>query len=739
MGIRTDITSWAAFEDWRRDTRTFATMTGFVRGSANLAGDFEAERVNRASVSGEFFDVLGVQPVLGRTFRAEELVPGGPPVAIVGSAVWTQRFGGRADVIGSRVKVNGVDVEIVGVMPQGFDFPFDASVWMPLRLSDQTRQSRGNFFLYVAGRLSPGTTLEAAQADMDRIAAAQAADYPQINSGMGIYVQSIREHLIGDVKTPLLVLLGAVGLVLLIACANVANLLLSRAASRQREIAVRLALGSGRGRLIAQLLTESVVIGLVGGALGLAVAWGGVGLFRGIAPPDLPRLDEVGVDIRVLAFTFALSVVTGILFGLAPSLQAAGRDLTSTLRQEGRGSVGARDAWRMRGALIVSELALSLVLLVGAGLLVRSFVRLSRTDSGFDAHGVLTARVSLSGPAYNNPDGVLGFYDRLFERLRAIPGVETVAGGTDVLLPELANSGNVTIEGVAPEPDDQRIEVTLDAITPGYFRAIGTPLIAGRDIGPEDRADAPLTAVVNESMVKRYWPDVDPIGKRFAFGSVSGNDNPWITVVGVAADSRRTSQEKEARPSAFLSYRQLPRGSIMLLIRSRVDPLSLAPQVRAAVRELDPSQPLAELATLESILSERLAQRRLTTLLSGLFSGLALVLALVGVYGVLSYAVAQSTREIGVRIALGASVRDVMRMVFRRMTGLLAGGLALGLAGALAATRALGSLLYGVGAIDPATFVLAPVALGLVAMAACWIPARRATRVDPAVALRSEA
>ncbi|MGH7553555.1 MAG: ADOP family duplicated permease [Longimicrobiales bacterium] len=737
IGMRTDITSWPSFEDWRSRSQSFSGMAGFSSGQANVAGDFEPQRVPRTQVSIEFFDVLGVSPLLGRGFAAEEMVPEGRRVAVLSHALWTQRFGGDRNAIGRSVRLNGIEHEVVGVMPAGFDFPSDAAVWTPLRVSDQMRQSRGSLFLYVVGRLRDGVSAERAQTDMDAVAAALTQEYPDLWDGRGIFVQPIRTHLVGDVRPALLVLLGAVGLVLLIACANVANLLLSRATGRQREMAVRLAIGAERKQLVRQLLTESVVIAMIGGGLGLVLAFGGVALLRATAPADLPRVDEVAVDPIVLGFTLALSVLTGILFGLVPALQSTSGNLSSSLRDEGRGAVSTRAGWRTRGMLVVAELALSLVLLVGAGLLIKSFVRLSRTDSGFEPRGVLTARVALSDPRYQEPDAVLSFYDRLFERLRALPGVESVAGGTDVFLAELPWSASFSVEGKPLEPESERLELTIDAVTPGYFTAIGTPLLMGRDVGQQDLREGLQVAIVNQAMVRRYWANEDPIGKRFKFGDLE-SDNPWITVIGVAGDARRTAPDRDARPSAYMPHTQLPVGGMMLLIRSNTDPLRLAAPIREAVRALDSSQPVAQISTLESMLAERLAQRRLTTLLAGLFSAVAILLALVGVYGVLSYAVAQSTREIGVRIALGAEVRDVMRMVFRRVSVLLTGGLGLGLLGALLATRALGSLLYGVGVLDPVTFALAPLLLGAVALFACYLPARKATMVDPAVALRAE-
>jgi putative ABC transport system permease protein len=485
------------------------------------------------------------------------------------------------------------------------------------------------------------------------------------------------------------------------------------------------------------MLTESIVIGLLGGGVGLALAFGGVALLRTGAAGVLPRLDEVSVDGVVLAFTLLLAVLTGVLFGLVPSIQVAGGNLSSALRDEARGTVSTRSGGRTRGMLVVAELSLSLVLLVGASLLLQSFVRLNRVDTGFQTQGVLTANVALGGPAYSQPAAGLAFYDRLFERLRALPGVEQVAAGSNILLEELPWSAGFTVEGRPREPDAEQIELTIDAVTPGYFRAVGTPLLLGRDVSDGDRDGTLPVAIVNQAMVRRYWADGDPLGKRFKFGDEDSN-SPWLTVIGVAGDARRTSQEQEARPSAYLPLRQLPVGSLLLILRTSGDPTALAQPLRAAVRSLDADVPLGEVKLLESILRDRLAQRRLMTVLAGIFTALAIGLALIGVYGVLSYAVAQSTREIGVRIALGANVSSVLGMVYRRVAGLLAAGLGLGVLTALLATRALTSLLFDVRALDPATFAVAPLLLAAVSLLACYIPARRATRVDPAVALRVE-
>jgi putative ABC transport system permease protein len=738
IGVRTDITSWPNFEDWRRESRSFRQMAGFQPIASNLAGEIEPERVVNARVSIEFFDVMGARPVAGRTFNEEEMAFGGPRVAVISRGVWEQWFGESPAAIGSTLRLDGDEVRVVGVMPERFAFPEQAAVWTPLWINENTRQNRGGFFLYVMGRLTDGVSVETAQAEMDGIAASLTEQYPATSEGMGIYVQPMHEHLSGDLRTAVVVLFGAVALVLLIACANVANLLLSRALARQHETATRAALGARSWRLLRQSLTESLVLAVLGCGVGILLAYGGLELLRATAPADLPRLDEIEMNGFVLAFALALSIGTGFIFGSVPALHGFTRDLTAALRDESRGTVRARSGWRLRGALIVSELALSLVLLIGAGLLVQSFVSLASIDADVARDDVMTARVAVEGPDYG-PDEVRSFFSALQERLSALPGVEIAAMGADVTLPLLPNSGVITVEGQPQEPNATRMEVTFDAATPGYFSAIGTPVLAGREFTLEDQPESSRVAIVNEAMVRRYWPNENPLGKRFKQGG-ERSTAPWLTVVGVTPDWRRTSPDQQARPSAYMPHTQRSQSSMTVVLRAASeDPLSLAGALRSAVNEIDPTQPVSNVMTLQDLLGERLAQRRLVTLVAGIFAVVAVLLALVGVYGVLSYSVAQSTREIGVRIALGGDVPQVLGMVYRRVGALVAVGLVLGIGGALFATRALRPMLYEVGTLDLGTFALAPILLGGVALIACYVPARRATRVDPAVALRADA
>ncbi|HEX7049884.1 MAG TPA: ABC transporter permease [Longimicrobiales bacterium] len=736
MGIRTDITSYPNYEDMREQSRSFSDLAGYGYGAANLTGDFEPERVALARTTANFFDVLGVQPVLGRAFTEEETRGDGANVAILSHGLWQSRFAGDPRAVGRTIELNDVAYTIIGVMPEDFAFPDGVRLWTPLAPPPEMRSARSSFWLYVVGRLAPGVSVTQAQTEASGIAERLVDAYPQLD-GYGFYVQPMQDHLVGEVRPALLVLLGAVGFLLLIACVNVANLLLARAVSREREVAVRSAMGASRRRLIGQLLTEAVVLALVGGVLALPVAFWGVELLKAVAPADLPRIEWVGVDPRVLGFTAGVSVLTGVLCGLIPALHAGRLSLGTALREGVRGLSGGRGDARARSALIVAEVGLALVLLIGAGLLIRSFNALRNVETGFDAEGVLTARVALSGSRYDDPANMIQFWDRLLERIEALPGVVSAAAGSNILLPQLAWSGTVTIEGKPEPPQMERIEVTIDVITPGMFRTIGTPLVRGRDFTERDDGDAPRVAIINQAMADRFWPGEDPIGRRFSWGSPQ-NDEDWLTIVGVVGNARRTAQDREARPSGYLPFRQAQVRGMLLSVRTSRDPLLLAGPVREAVRATDPTVPVAELATLERLLDERLAQRRLTTLLVAVFSALALLLATIGVYGVISYAVTQSVREIGIRIALGAVRADVLRLVLRRVGVLVGAGIAIGLAGAFFATRVLAGLLYGVGTTDPITFIGAPAILLGTALVAGLVPARRATRVDPMVALRTD-
>ena len=740
MGIRTDITSWPSYQQWRTSA-AFAEMAGFAPSRSNLTGEGDPERLSGALIQPGFFEVLGVSPARGRSFTAEEGEEGNDQVVILAHGLWERRFGADPGIVGTSILLDGQSHEVVGIMPPGFDFPQETELWQPLAPGQDLREARGSFWLYVVGRLAPDATVERAQAELDAVVARLQREFPDAYGGYGVWVQPMTDHLVGDVRPALVVLSGAVAFVLLIACANLANLLLARAAGREREIAIRSALGAGRGRMVRQLLTESVLLALVGGVGGVLVALWGVRALKALAPPDLPNLAAVAVDGRVLAFTFAVSVATGIAFGLVPALQVSRPRFSESLKEGRQGTGGGLRGRRTRRALVVAEVALALVLLVGAGLLLKSLARVLAVEPGFDPQRSLAVSVALSGERYEEPGRVLAFYDALLERVRGLPGVESAGAVSTVLLGELARSAGISVEGKPAPPPEQRIEVTIDAVTPGVFRALGTPLLAGRDVAETDRADALPVAVINHAMARRFWPGEEPLGKRFKFGGPD-SQSPWRTVVGVVGDARRTALEQEPRPSAFLAQAQVEDPAMTLVVRAAGEPEDLARSVAREVRATDPTQPVVRIATLAELLGERLAPRRFSAFLLAVFSGLALVLAAVGVYGVVAYAVAQGTREIGVRMALGARASDVLRQVLGQGVGLVVIGVAIGCAAAwlltFTVTRTFSGLLFGVAATDPATFAAVAALLMLVAVAASFVPARRAARTDPAVAMRSE-
>jgi len=741
QGFDKDVSTYPNFDDWRRSSQSFEHMSAYFGASVTLTGSGDPAQIRGARVTPEFFDTMGVAPLRGRGFSAADGQAGGERVVILGHALWMQRFGGDASVIGRRIMLNGVPFEVVGVMPETFKHPADAELWVPLAPVGQFQElfgARGSYWLTIVGRLKPGVTRAAAQSEMDAIAARLEKEYP-VNAGIGIVLVPLHEELVGDVKRPLIILLGAVCFVLLIACANVANLLLTRAASRQRELAIRAALGAGRGRLVRQILTECVVLGLLGGAAGLLLAAFGTDLLQTLAPPELPRLSNIGIDRNVLAYAAAASVFTSLLFGLVPALHASRRDSGGHLKEGGRTGTAGRAGGRVRAALAVGELALALVLLVGAGLLIRSFVALNNEDPGFATRGVLALRIDLPGASYGEPARIAGFYDQLVERLDALPGVEAAAAGSSLLLSRLPGSGGINIEGRPPLPPNARnIPVVYDSVTPEFFATLKIPLRRGRMFTPADGPQAAPVVLVNEAFVRRFFPGEDPLGRRVTFSDPQTTTN-WQTIVGVVADTKRGGFEREPWAETYFPMRQAPESRSLVLLRTSGDPVALVGQARAAVWSIDPNQAIASIRTIPELLAQRELNRRFTTLLLGVFASVALLLAIIGTYGVIAHGTAQRTQEIGIRMALGADRRSILRMVLAGGLRIAAAGLTLGVLGALALTRVLAGLLFGIGARDPLTFVAVPAALLVVALAACWIPARRAMRVDPAITLRGDA
>jgi len=740
QGFDKDVSTYPNFDDWRRSSQSFEHMSAYFGASVTLTGSGDPAQIRGARVTPEFFETMGVAPLRGRGFSANDGQAGGERVVILGHALWMQRFGGDASVIGRRIMLNGVPFEVVGVMPESFAHPADAELWLPLAPVGQFQElftARGSYWLTIVGRLKAGVTRAAAQAEMDAIAAGLEKTYP-VNAGIGIVLVPLHEELVGDVRRPLIILLGAVCFVLLIACANVANLLLTRAASRQRELAIRAALGAGRARLVRQILIECVVLGLLGGAAGLLLAAFGTDLLRALAPPELPRLSNVGIDRTVLAYAAAASVITSLLFGLLPALHASRRDSGGQLKEGGRTGSAGRAGGRARAALAVGELALALVLLVGAGLLIRSFIALNNEDPGFATKGVLALRIDLPAASYGEPARIAGFYDQLVERLDALPGVEDAAAGSSLLLSRLPGSGSINIEGRPPLPPNARnIPVVYDSVTPEYFATLKIPLRRGRMFTAADGPQSAQVVLVNEAFVRRFFPNEDPLGRRVTFGDPA--QGGWQTIVGVVADTKRGGFDREPWSETYFPMRQAPDSRAFVLLRTGGDPVALAAQARAAVWSIDPNQAIASIRTVPELLAQRELNRRFTTLLLGVFASVALLLAIIGTYGVIAHGTAQRTQEIGIRMALGADRRSILRMVLAGGLRIAAVGLALGVLGALALTRVLAGLLFGIGARDPLTFVAVPAALLVVALAACWIPARRAMRVDPAVTLRGDA
>jgi putative ABC transport system permease protein len=737
INVKEDWHSYPNYVDYRDNTQTFEDIAIFNNRSLNLTGDGEPERVPGAHGSANLFTVLGVEPIRGRTFTVEEEERERDLVVVIGYGLWQRRFGGDPDVIGRKIDLNGVGREVIGVMPEGFHFPArDTEMWVPPGLNQRSREARGSFWIQAIGRLKPAVTIEQARADMSGIAAGIVERFPYME-GYGSNIVPYHEQVVGNVKPALLVLLGAVAFVLLIACTNVANLLLSRAAARERETSIRIALGAGRSRLIRQFLTESVLLGVASGAVGVALAYWGLNVLIAAAPQELPRLNQIGIDGRVLGFSLVVSVLTAVIFGLVPALQASKPDLNESLKEGGRGATTGTQGRRVRNALVVAEVAIALVLLIGAGLMIRSFLHLQRTDVGFNPDNLLTMRVQLSGTKYREGTAVSTFYQQLLERVEALPGVKAAGAVSAIFLSKTPNSTNFSIEGRPDPPPQERVEVPVDSVSPGLFETMQVRLIRGRFFENRDAREAPRVVIINETMARRFWPGEDPLGRRMKYGDSSSEDQ-WKEIVGIVADVRRTGFDDEVRPETFLPHAQASSGAMTLVIRTDSAPLELAATARAAVRDIDRDQPVFDIKTMDETLGNMMAQRRLNMILFAIFAALALVLASVGIYGIISHSVTQRTHELGVRMALGARAVDVLKLVLRQGMGLSLAGIAIGLIASFLLTRVMSSFLYGVSATDPLTFVAIALVLALVALVASYIPARRATKVDPIVALRYE-
>ncbi len=727
-------TSGPNFLDWVEQNRSFERMAGWRFLSFNLTGSGEAERIGGGAASADLLAMLGGQPVLGRGFLPEEDRPGGGArVAIIGHGLWKRRFGSDPGILDKGLTANGETYTVVGVLPDGFEWIGPTDLIVPL--GPTLDENRGNHVIQTIGRLRPGVSEAQAREDMEEIALRLERLYPDSNAGWGVAMSTFYDWIIGpDLRRALLVLSGAVAAVLLIACANVASLMLARASTRRREIAIRTALGASRLRIVRQLLVECLLLSLAGGALGLLLAMWGVEALRALGPDSVPRLDETSLDGRAVAFTLVLSLITSVIFGLAPSLQASRADQHESLKEGGRGTPGVSGQQRLRGALVVIEVALSLVLLIGAGLLVRSFLRLQSVDPGFAAEGLLTMELNLPDSRYPAAPQKAAFYSQLIERVGGIPGVESAAAASILPFGPGNTAIEVQVEGRPPDAEGDAPSADWRMVTPEYFRTLRIPILKGRSIDLKDSAESELVIVISESMARRFWPDEDPIGRRIGPGS---SDSRW-TIVGVAEDVKTSGLDLETRPLMYLSSYQSSWNPMALAVRASGDPSVVLAAVRTTVRDLDKDVPVSNVRSMEEMISASVGPRRFNMLLLAIFSGVALGLAAVGIYGVMAFAVTQRTHEIGIRVALGAQRGSVIKMVVGQGLRLTLVGVAAGMLAALGLTRTLSSLLFEVTTTDPLTFMGIPLVLTGVALLACWLPARRATRVDPMVALRCE-
>jgi putative ABC transport system permease protein len=731
----------ANYIDLRAQNQVFEQVGAFGDQSVTFTGKGEPERLEGLSVSANVLSLLGVNPMLGRTFLANEDQPGQHRVVVLSYGLWQRRFNRDAVIVGQQITLDGQPFTVVGVMPAGFFFPQrDSELWIPLAMEREQASGRGDHYLRVIGRLKRDVSAKRAQVEVESIAARLAAEYPRTNERLGFFLNSLHDDYVGDVRSALLILFGAVGLVLLIACANVANLLLARSTTRQREVAIRTALGAKRWRIARQLLTESLMLACLGGVVGLLIAIWGVEFLLGLAPQSLSQVQGVSIDGRVLLFTLFVTVLTGTVFGLVPALQASRIQPGESLKEGSRGAPGGARSRHLRSAMVVSEVALALVLLVGAGLLLRSFQRLSHVDPGFNTENVLTMRTVLPGAKYQQPEQRRAFYDEVLLRVEQLSGVESAGMVSFTPLSFSGMNFAFTVEGSRPATDMNLPLAVYRVISPDYFRTMGIPTLRGRSFDRQDTVEKPAVVVVNRKLAEQFWPGQDPIGKRLKVGPAD-SPNPWATVIGVVGDVRQVGLQGEQRLEMYASYKQDPRGFIAprdLVVRSKADPASIVAAVREQVWAVDKDQPVSNVRTMEQVFASAVARERFQALLLGLFAGLALVLAVVGLYGVMSYAVTQRTHEIGIRMALGAQRREVLRLIIGEGMLLTLVGVALGLGVALGVTRLMTGILYGVTATDPTTFVAVAGLLAAVAFIACYIPARRATKVDPLVALRYE-
>jgi putative ABC transport system permease protein len=730
------------FMDLRLQSRVFSDVSAVLASKINLTGVSDPERLPILYTSASFFRILGVSPVLGRAYSPEEDSPGSGDVVVLSHDLWQQRFRGAADVLGKKIQLNEKSYTVLGVMPKGFTFgDTTAELWLPIALDPAHLADRSQHYLSMLGRLTPHVTPEQAKSEMKILAQRLSEQYPNsyAMSDWTLDLISLEEQMVGGVRPALLMLLGAVVFVLLIACANVANLLLARAVAREREVVIRSAIGAGRSRLFRQMITESLLLALLGGLAGLGLALVSTHLLISIGNGQIPRLGELSADWRVLTFTIVTSLATGLIFGVIPALQSNRTSLNDVLR-EGAPTSGVRRA-RLRSTLVVAELAIALMLLIGAGLLIKSFLSLRKIDPGFNAQNVLSVQLILPRTRYPEEYQQTSFFQRIVSEVKTLPGVVSVGAVSQLPLSEDYWSSQVLAEGkiLNTATNHPSTEVDWRTVTPDYFRAMGIPLRAGRAFTESDNKDSQMVAVIDERFAHRVWPDESPIGKRIQEGSMT-EKKPWLTIVGVVGNVKHYGLTTDARELVYLPQvqRATPYRAMSLVVRTSVSPETLIVPIRSKVLAIDPDQPLSRIKTLDQLLAQSIAKPRFYLTILGAFSAVALLLATIGIYGMIAYAVSQRHHELGVRMALGADRRDVVRLIVGQGLGLTLLGLFIGLLCSFAGTRMLASLLYGVSTSDPIIFVLVPILLGSVALFASYMPARRATRVDPVVALRRQ-
>lgn len=737
--------SYPDYLDWREQTQTLEEIAVYNQSGTILRGEGEPALIRGASVSSDLFPLLRIKPVMGRAFTRDEDQSASASVIVISYELWRRRFNSDPNIVGKQIPIGSTGSTVVGVLPPGFRFPVQTSQTDYLRPLAPTLAERatirGSYSLRAIARLKPGVSKAQAESEMKAIGQRLEAQYPDEGLRLGLNLVSLHEDIVGSVRPSLLVLLGAVGFVLLIACANVANLLLARAAARQKEIAIRTALGAGRARLIRQLLTESTLLALVGGTLGLLLALWGLDLLVAATPVDIPRVREVGLDMNVFLFTLSVSVLTGVIFGLAPALQASRVDVNESLKEGGRGSTESARRNRVRSLLVISEIALSFVLLIGAGLLIKSFIRLRDVNPGFEPQRVLTTGLSLARAKYPKVEQQAAFFQETIARIKALPGVEAAALVDPLPLSGNSIAGTFQIVGRPAATAADKPLSNIRRISSDYFRTMSIPIMKGRVFDDKDTKDAPPVIVVNETFARRFFPGEDATGKRIVVEVDASEDPnpPEREIIGVVGDVRHEGLDKDAGPEFYAPYGQDPRPFMELVVRTATDnPAGQAASVREAIKQVDKEQYIPQVVPMTKLLSEAIASRRFNMMLIGLFAGVALLLASVGIYGVMSYSVSQRTHEIGIRLALGAQTRDVLKMVVGQGMALALIGVGVGLLAAIAMTRIMSSLLFNVSPTDAMTFVIVSLVLAGAALLACLIPARRATRVDPMVALRSE-